>query len=78
MFEGVWGNVDSKAGFQRQSVTKNMRLTLFFTWNSALQDKFSLSFFVYFFARINKIFILAVRLHTRVSSMKFRPFPEIS
>ena len=26
--EGVWGELESKTGFQRQSVTKYLRLTL--------------------------------------------------
>ena len=29
-FEGVWGELESKTGFQRQSVTKYLRLTLVF------------------------------------------------
>ena len=29
-FEGVWGELESKKGFQRQSVTKYLRLTLAF------------------------------------------------
>ena len=28
MFEGVWGELQSKTGFQRQSVTKYLRLIL--------------------------------------------------
>ena len=67
IFEGVCGNLEPKTRFQRQSVTKYLRLTLVFAWNSALRDK--LNFFFYsFFDRIAKIFILAGRLHTRVSS----------
>ena len=30
MFEGIWGKLDLKTGFQSQSVTKNMRLTLIY------------------------------------------------
>ena len=30
-FEGVWGKLESKIGFQRQSVSKYLRLTLVFT-----------------------------------------------
>ena len=34
MFEEVWGKLESKKGFLRQSVTKYLRLTLVFMWNS--------------------------------------------
>ena len=30
-FEGVWRELESKTGFQRQSVTECLRLTLVFT-----------------------------------------------
>ena len=34
------GKLKTKSGFQRQSVTKYVRLTLVFRWKSALQEKF--------------------------------------
>ena len=43
-FKRVWGNLESKTGFQRQQVTKYLRLTQVFTRNSALLEKFSLYF----------------------------------
>ena len=42
-FKRVWG-LESKTGFQRQQVTKYLRLTQVFTRNSALLEKFSLYF----------------------------------
>ena len=45
-----------------QSFTKYFRLTLVFLRNSALREKFNF----YFFDSINKIFILAGRLGTRL------------
>ena len=46
-FEGVWDELESKAGFQRESVTKYLRLTLVLVWNSALREKFN-----FYFSRI--------------------------
>ena len=37
--EGVWCELESKIGFQRQPVTKYLRLTLVFTWHSAFAGK---------------------------------------
>ena len=64
--EGVWGELEPKLGFQRQSFPKYLRLTLVFTWNSALREKFSF-YFSRFVARIDKIIFYTRRLHTRVS-----------
>ena len=50
-FAVVWGELESKAYFQRQSVTKCLRLTLFSKT----------------FASIDKILNLTERLFTRVS-----------
>ena len=44
MFQGVWGESESKTGFQRQSVTKYWRLTLVSTQNSTLREKFNFYF----------------------------------
>ena len=49
-----------------RSVTKYLRLTLVFMWNSALREKFN-CYFWDIFATINKIFILAGRLGTSLS-----------
>ena len=57
-FEEVWGELETKKNIQRQSFTKYLRLTLVSISNSALRTKF---------ASINKIFILAGRLYTRLS-----------
>ena len=40
-FEDVWDELESKKGFQRQSVTKYLRLLLVFMWNSEPQQKFN-------------------------------------
>ena len=40
----VWGNLEPKKGFQRQPVTKFLRLTLVFMRSSALQEKFNFFF----------------------------------
>ena len=50
-FEGVWGNSESKKGFQRQSLTKYLRLAV-------------VSIFHEILASINKILILVRRLDT--------------
>ena len=47
-FEGVWGDLESRGDFQRQSVTKYLRLTLVYTGNSTLQEKFNCYFFEVF------------------------------
>ena len=49
-----------------QSLTKYLRLTLVFMWNSALRESL-LSVFQEFFASINKIFILVGGLGARLS-----------
>ena len=41
MFEGVWGELESKKCFQRQQITKYLRLTLVLMSNSAPREKFS-------------------------------------
>ena len=60
-----------------QSVTGYLRLTLVFVWNGALREGFN-CYFSGFFARIYKIFILAGGLGTRLSSVQFGHFPNIS
>ena len=47
-FEGVWDDLESRRDFQRQSVTKYLRLTLVYTGNSTLQEKFNCYFFEVF------------------------------
>ena len=53
-----------------QPFAKYLRLTLISMWNSALQEKFLISVFQEFFTSIDKIFILAGRLGTRLSCYK--------
>ena len=43
-FEGVWGELESKKSFQRQSVAKCLRLTLVFMSKSALREKVNICF----------------------------------
>ena len=50
-FEEVWDELESKKDFQRQSVTKYLRLTPFFKCNSE-KGKNLISIFQEFFARI--------------------------
>ena len=58
---------------QKQVSRDNQRLALVFARNSALQGKF-IYIFQEFFARIDKIFILAGRLRTGVSFYSFYGF----
>ena len=39
------GQITIKKGFQRQWVTKYLRVTLVFVWDSALREKFNFFFF---------------------------------
>ena len=55
-FEGVYGKLESKRGFQRQSVARYLRLALVFVWDSALREKFN-CYFLEDFASINLVFI---------------------
>ena len=64
--EEVSSKLKSEKSFQRQSFTKYLRLTLVFMWNRE-QWKSLISIFEEFFTSFNKIFILAGRLHTRLS-----------
>ena len=43
-FERVWGKLEAKNCFQRQSFRKYLRQTLFFMLNSALQEQITLHF----------------------------------
>ena len=43
-FEGIWGELEAKKGFQRQSFTQYLRLTLLFMWNISLWEKFNCYF----------------------------------
>ena len=40
-YEGVWGELESKKGFQNQYLTKYLRLTLVFMSNSVQREKFN-------------------------------------
>ena len=53
-FEGIWGDLEFKKGFQGQSVTKYMRLTLVFMLNSSLREKFNCYFFGTFLLVLTK------------------------
>ena len=63
--KGVWIELESKTCFQRQSFKKYLRLTLVYMRNSTQRE---MSNFVVqeFLASVNKIFILAGRLDTRL------------
>ena len=68
-FGGIWGELFSKGGFQRQSVTKYLRLTLALP-ETAHCGKSLICIFQAFLARIDKIFLSTGRLHTTVSLEK--------
>ena len=61
--KGVWGELEVKKCFQRQSLTKYFRQTLVSVWKSALLEKL-MSVFQETFAT-DKIFILGGGLSTR-------------
>ena len=65
-FYGVWDELEAKKYFQRQPFIKYLRLTLVSMRNRAL-GKSLISVLQRFFASIDKIFILAGRLGTRLS-----------
>ena len=64
--EVIWGKLESENSFQRQYLTKYLRLTLFFS-EIAHNVKCLISVFQDFSASINKNFILAGRQGTRLS-----------
>ena len=43
-FDRVWGKLEAKNCFQRQSFTRHLRQTLVLMWNSALREKFNFYF----------------------------------
>ena len=43
-FKGLWGELESIKGFQRQSVTKYLRITLVFMRNSTQRENFNFCF----------------------------------
>ena len=74
MFEGVWGKLEAKKYFQRQSFTKYLRITLVFMWNGALPEGFG---YYYLLVLAEFSFWLgywALGYH----SMGFRHFPDVS
>ena len=75
-FGGIWGELFSKVGFQRQSVTKYFRLTLALP-ETAHCGKSLICIFHQFFARIDKIFTSTGTLHTKVSLEKKSRGPKI-
>ena len=75
-FGGIWGELFSKVAFQRQSVTKYLRLTRALP-ETAHCGKSLICIFQQFFARIDKIFISTGRLYTRVSLEKQSTGPKI-
>ena len=60
-FEGALGKLQSRKRFQRQSVTKYLRLSIVFIRKKALRERFN-CYFLGRFASTNKIFILAMRI----------------
>ena len=53
-FEGVWGKLEARNCFQRQSFTEHLRQTLVFMWNSALRGKVQYLFFSRFLLLLTK------------------------
>ena len=64
-FHGIWGELEAKNCFQRQSFAKYLKQTLSFMWSSKVRESFNLYFSSVFFS-INKIFILGGRLGTKL------------
>ena len=65
-FEGVSGELESKGGFKRQSVTKYLKLTLVFM-GMAHYGRGFIAIFWTIFASIDKIFVFGARLVTGLS-----------
>ena len=65
-FGGIWGELFSKVAFQRQSVTKYLRLTRALPETAHCEESL-ICIFQQFFARIEKVLISTGTLHTRVS-----------
>ena len=64
-FEEVWGKLEAKNCFQRQSFTQYLRQTLVFMWNCKIRESL-ISIFHQSFAGNNKIFILGGGLDARL------------
>ena len=64
--KGVWDELETEKGFQRQPVTKYLGLTLVFVCSSTLRERPSFVF-QEFFDRSNKTFNLAYSLGTALS-----------
>ena len=64
--EAVRGELESRKGFQRQSIRKYLRLTLVFMRSGAHSGKNVISVFQEFLPIIGKMFILAGGLTTRL------------
>ena len=75
-FEGVWGELKSKKGFQRQAFTKYLRFL--FSCEIAHYGKGLISVSEEVFASIDKTFILAGRLGTGLFFLEFGPYLDIS
>ena len=65
-FEGVWGELKSRGGFQAQSVSRDLGLALDFSCGVAHSGGGLISV-QGFFASVNKMFILAGGLRARLS-----------
>ena len=57
MFQGVFGKLEAKICFQKQSFTKYLRQTLVLLYEIAKYGKVFISIFQQFFASINKLFL---------------------
>ena len=75
-FEEVWDELRSIKIFQRQSVTKYLRLTLVFMNNRVPWEKFNCYFFGTFLLVLAKFLFLQGRWALGYHSMKLRHFPN--
>ena len=76
-FEGVWDELQPRKFFQKQSVTKHLRLTLVPMKNRAPREKFN-CYFTGPFSSTRKSFISVGGWALGYHSMKLRHFPYIS
>ena len=68
-FEGVWGELESKRGFQGQSTKGYFRLALVFLWSKALR-KDLIAIFRDFLASVNKDHFVGFRHFPNISSFE--------
>ena len=74
-FKGVWHELESKTGLQRQPVTRYLGLTLALMWGSALREGFL--FFKCFLLALTRFSVSQGGWALGSHSMGCRHFPDI-